>query len=192
MFQTVKGFKKEDLKYAAAEIGEEIPSNITIAGLKDLILNSNDYKKDPEFVQEFLRNVVSERKLQEAEKDKKKEHELELRLEFRQCGDNIKDWLPFWNQFEQIHEEEDIAPEDKFQYLVQATVSGSRAREIVESFPPTGANYQKAILSLQSRFGREDILVEIVISIEIELSSSKNDVAHFENSVVTINEPYAT
>ncbi|GFW71992.1 uncharacterized protein TNCV_4788801 [Trichonephila clavipes] len=72
-------------------------------------------------------------------------------------------WLPFWSQFEQVHKDEDIAPEDKFQHLVQATVSGSRAREIVESFPPTGANYQKAIESLQSRFGREDILVEVYV-----------------------------
>ncbi|GFT42630.1 uncharacterized protein TNCV_2165321 [Trichonephila clavipes] len=61
------------------------------------------------------------------------------RLELRQFGDNIKDWLlsPFWSQFEQIHKDEDIAPNDKFQYLIQATVSGPRAREIVESFPPT-------------------------------------------------------
>ncbi|GFT81182.1 hypothetical protein TNCV_5089991 [Trichonephila clavipes] len=72
MFQAVKGFKKVNLKYVAAEIGEEISSNIPIAGLKDLILNSNDYRKNMEFAQEFLRNVVSERKLQEAEKDKKK------------------------------------------------------------------------------------------------------------------------
>ncbi|GFV91142.1 uncharacterized protein TNCV_896631 [Trichonephila clavipes] len=85
------------------------------------------------------------------------------RLEFRQFGDNIKDWLPFWSQFEQIHKDENIAPEDKFQYLVQLTFSGSRAREIVEISPPIGANYQKAIESLQSRFGREDILVEVYV-----------------------------
>ncbi|GFY12093.1 integrase catalytic domain-containing protein [Trichonephila clavipes] len=79
MFQAIKGFKKEDLKYAVSEI-EEISSNIIIAGLKDLILNSNKYKKDSEFIQEFLRYVVSEQKLQEAEKDKKeKEYKLEIR-----------------------------------------------------------------------------------------------------------------
>ncbi|GFY03942.1 integrase catalytic domain-containing protein [Trichonephila clavipes] len=194
-----------DIKYVAAEIGEEISWNIKIVGLKDLILNSIEYKKDPEFVQEHLRNVVSERKLQETEKDKKeKEHELEIRkleavkeleltriqfqnksesfssnstadlnnskrkftlprLKLRQFGDNIKDWLPFWSQFEQIHKDEDIAPEDKFRYLVQATVSSSRAREIVGSFPPTGAICQRAIESSQSCFGREDILVEMYV-----------------------------
>lgn len=206
MFQAVKGFKKEDLKYVAIEIGEDISGCNTISGFKDLILNSNEYKTDPEFVQELLVNVVAERKLQEqdqkeieklkieAEKQKvEAEKQIELariqsqnrgelppssyivdlnnskrkftlpRLEFRQFGDDIKDWLPFWSQFEQIHKDEDIAPEDKFQYLIQATVSGSRAREVVESFPPNGANYVKAIESLKSRFGREDILVEVYV-----------------------------
>ncbi|GFX62257.1 integrase catalytic domain-containing protein [Trichonephila clavipes] len=172
MFQAVKGFKKEDLKCVAAEIGEEMLLNITIVGLKDIILNSNEFKKIPEFVQEFIRNML-ERKLQEAEKDKQKERELEVskleaekeielariqfqnrgesfssnstadlnnskrkftlpRLELRQFSDNSKVWLPFWSQFEQIHKDEDITPEDKFQYLVQATVTGSHARQIVE------------------------------------------------------------
>ncbi|GBM99472.1 hypothetical protein AVEN_152234-1 [Araneus ventricosus] len=69
------------------------------------------------------------------------------KLEFRQFSGNVKDWLPFWNEFEHIHKDADIAPESKFQYLVQATVSGSRAREVVESFPTTGASYGKAVES---------------------------------------------
>ncbi|GFR33450.1 hypothetical protein TNCT_104191 [Trichonephila clavata] len=59
-----------------------------ISQLKDLILNSNEYKNDTEFVQEFLN--VSERKLQEAEKNKeleirKLEAEKELELARIQC-----------------------------------------------------------------------------------------------------------
>ncbi|GFQ89087.1 hypothetical protein TNCT_290041 [Trichonephila clavata] len=98
MFQAVKGFKKEDLKYVAAEIGEEISSNTTISGLKDLILNSNEYKNDPESLQEFFRNVVSERKLQEAEKNKEQELEIreleaekELELARIQCQNRVMD-----------------------------------------------------------------------------------------------------
>ncbi|XP_035220082.1 uncharacterized protein LOC118193149 [Stegodyphus dumicola] len=213
MFQVIKGFKKEDLKQVVEEIGECLPPTATIAGLKEIILNSAEYKKDPEFVQDFLSTAISGRKLLEQrqiEKDKlnyelqklrieqelqktKMDYDLELariqaqneselfpsisvsdvnsskrnftlpRLEFRQFGDGIKDWLPFWSQFEQIHKDNDIAPEDKFQYLIQATVSGSRAREVVESFPPIGANYEKAVESLKSRFGREDILVEVYV-----------------------------
>ena len=49
--------------------------------------------------------------------------------------------------------DKDIEPEDKFQYLILATVSGSCAKEEVQSFPPPGAKYEK------SPFGRKDILV---------------------------------
>jgi hypothetical protein len=69
--------------------------------------------------------------------------------------------LPFWNQFQKIDQDE-ISPDDKFQYLVQATVAGSRAREVVESFPLTSENYSKAVDSLKMRFGREDLLVEVM------------------------------
>ncbi|GBO14559.1 hypothetical protein AVEN_211490-1 [Araneus ventricosus] len=85
------------------------------------------------------------------------------KLQFRQFGDNFKDWLPFWSQFEHTDKDDDIAPENKFQYLVQVTVVGSRAREVVESFPPTGENYAKAVDSLKDRFGREDLLVEVYV-----------------------------
>ncbi|GFV48855.1 uncharacterized protein TNCV_3159921 [Trichonephila clavipes] len=85
------------------------------------------------------------------------------KLEFRQFSGDIKDWLQFWSQFQHIHDDEEIAPENKFQYLVQATVNGSRAREVVESFPATAANYAKAVDSLKARFGRDDLLVEVYV-----------------------------
>ncbi|KAG8182310.1 hypothetical protein JTE90_013914 [Oedothorax gibbosus] len=239
MFKEVKNFKKEDLKAVALEIGEDVPPNAKIAELKNIILNSDEYKNDPDFVKTMLENVIYERKTQEEQEkerlklekeatlnleklkidsDKeaklevakleaakleaesklnfekaKMEHELELaririqeqghlenqpstvengnskrkftlpKLEFRRFGDDIKEWLPFWSQFERIDKDEDIANEDKFQYLIQATIPGSRAREVVESFPPTSANYSKAIESLKARFGREDLLVEVYV-----------------------------
>ncbi|GFU85500.1 uncharacterized protein TNCV_802291 [Trichonephila clavipes] len=49
-------------------------------------------------------------------------------------------------------------------YLVQATVNGSRAREVEETIPATEANYDKAVDSLKARFGRYDLLVEIYVS----------------------------
>ncbi|GBO10556.1 hypothetical protein AVEN_190259-1, partial [Araneus ventricosus] len=78
-------------------------------------------------------------------------------------GDDLKDWLPFWSQFYHIDKDYDIAPENKFQYLVQAIVVCSRAREVVETFPPTGENYAKAVDSLKARFGRGDRLVEVYV-----------------------------
>ncbi|GBM11178.1 hypothetical protein AVEN_207717-1 [Araneus ventricosus] len=50
-----------------------------------------------------------------------------------------------------------IEDSDKFQYLLQSTVEGSRAREVIESFPPTGDNYPKAIDCLKTRFGQQQI-----------------------------------
>ncbi|GIY64952.1 endonuclease [Caerostris darwini] len=82
------------------------------------------------------------------------------KLQFKQFGDDLKDWLPFWSQFQHINKDEEIAPDYKFLYLIQATIVGSRAREVVESFPRTGANYSKAVESLKSRFVNGALLVE--------------------------------
>ncbi|GIY19693.1 endonuclease [Caerostris extrusa] len=82
------------------------------------------------------------------------------KLQFRQFGEDLKDWLLFRSHFQHTDKDEDIAPEDKFQYLIQATIVGSRAREVVESFPPTGSNYSKAVESLKSRFGKDDLSIE--------------------------------
>ncbi|XP_071577027.1 uncharacterized protein [Temnothorax nylanderi] len=62
-----------------------------------------------------------------------------------------------------IHEDPNITKEDKFQYLIQAMVKDSRASVLVNSFPPTATNYDKVIASLKSRFGREDLLVEVYV-----------------------------
>ncbi|GBN32106.1 hypothetical protein AVEN_105034-1 [Araneus ventricosus] len=98
-------------------------------------------------------------------------------LEFRQFSGNVKDWLPFWSEFEHIHKDADIVPENKFQYLVQAIVSGSGARDVVESFPPTGANYEKAVESLKTRFGKQDLLVEVYVRelLKLIISVQKNE-----------------
>jgi hypothetical protein len=51
------------------------------------------------------------------------------KLEFRKFGGDLKDWLPFRSQFQKIDQDEEIFPDDKFQYLVQVTVVGTRARD---------------------------------------------------------------
>jgi hypothetical protein len=85
------------------------------------------------------------------------------KIELKTFGGDVKDWLSFWSQFSRIHEDKEMEDEDKFQYLIQATASGIRAREIVDSFPPTAENYAKAINSLKSRFGREELLIEFYV-----------------------------
>ena len=53
--------------------------------------------------------------------------------------------------------------EDKFQYLIQSIIPGTCACELVSSFPPTSDNYDKVIESLKSRFGRDELLVEVYV-----------------------------
>ena len=67
-------------KFVAEELDEIVPRDSTIATLKEIILNSNEYKKDPNFVQEILSTVDNER--QKREKMKLKfEQEKELKFE---------------------------------------------------------------------------------------------------------------
>ena len=53
----------------------------------------------------------------------------------KQFEGDLKEQLPFQSRFEQIDIDEDITLENKFQYLIQAIVAGSRARKIVNIFP---------------------------------------------------------
>ncbi|KAJ8948931.1 hypothetical protein NQ317_010339 [Molorchus minor] len=104
----------------------------------------------------------------------------------KQIGD-LKEWLPFWAQFERIHKDISIENEDKFQYLVQSTVPKSRARLLVESYPHTSENYPKAIESLRSRFGREDVLIEVYVRELLKLIlnnlNSKMKVTHLYDQI---------
>ncbi|KAJ8973582.1 hypothetical protein NQ317_011836 [Molorchus minor] len=84
-------------------------------------------------------------------------------LEFKKFDGNIKEWLPFWSQFQKVHEDPDIDLNDKVEYLIQAMVPGSRARQLVDSFPATESNYSKMIDCLLSRFGREDLQIEVYV-----------------------------
>ncbi|GFW05377.1 uncharacterized protein TNCV_3358961 [Trichonephila clavipes] len=136
IFKAAKGFLKEDLLFVAEENGEIFPDKL--ARIKATLAVSGESQN----------TVIS------AAKNLPK-------LEFRQFRGDIKDGLQFWSQH--IHDDDEIAPENKFQYLVQATVNGSRAREVVESFPATAANYAKAVDSLKARFGRDDLLVEVYV-----------------------------
>ena len=50
-----------------------------------------------------------------------------------------------------------------FSILIQATVHGFRALEVMDSFLPTSANYAKIIESLKAQFGRDDLLAEVYV-----------------------------
>ena len=84
-------------------------------------------------------------------------------LEFKKFGGDIRDWLSFWSQFKKYHEDQRLPNEEKLQILIQATIPKSRARQIVESYPPIGDNYPKLIECLTRRFGRQDLQIEVYV-----------------------------
>ncbi|XP_050298613.1 uncharacterized protein LOC126737669 isoform X1 [Anthonomus grandis grandis] len=106
--------------------------------------------------------VNSERSVSHSIRQGRRKFKLPI-LELKKFDGNIKDWLPFWSQFQKVHNDLEIDDNDKVEYLIQATVQGSRARQLVESFPATGSNYSKMVECLQARFGREDLQVEVYV-----------------------------
>ncbi|GBN58845.1 hypothetical protein AVEN_135517-1 [Araneus ventricosus] len=68
MFQAAKGFMKDDLLFVVEEIGETLPTKATISKLKDIILKSKEYSKDPDFVASILITAVADRKQKEEER----------------------------------------------------------------------------------------------------------------------------
>lgn len=88
---------------------------------------------------------------------------FKLKLDLRKFNGDIKDWLQFWSFFKRIHENDEISDDEKFDYLLQSTTEKSKARQLIESYPPTGDNYSKAVESLRNRFGRNDLLIEYYV-----------------------------
>ncbi|GFT28909.1 uncharacterized protein TNCV_3585971 [Trichonephila clavipes] len=60
------------------------------------------------------------------------------KLELMKFGGEVKEWLCFWS---------------------------TRAKEIIDDYPPTAENYTKAIESLKARFGREELLLEYYVRV---------------------------
>ncbi|UYV72960.1 hypothetical protein LAZ67_10001276 [Cordylochernes scorpioides] len=85
------------------------------------------------------------------------------KLEFKKFRGEPREWITFWSQFSTIDRDPQMPPETKFQYLFQATAENSEAREAVESFPPSADNYPKVIEYIKSRFGEDEMLVEIYV-----------------------------
>nr|XP_023022263.1 uncharacterized protein LOC111510575 [Leptinotarsa decemlineata] len=84
-------------------------------------------------------------------------------IEFKKFDGDIRNWLPFWSQFKKIHGARDIEAVDKIDYLIRATVPFSRARQLVESYPAIAENYHHIIEAMLSRFGREDLQIEVYV-----------------------------
>jgi len=66
-------------------------------------------------------------------------------------------------QFKKIHEDDKLHDSDKFQYLVQSMVTGSRAEKLVSSYPQSAENYPQVVAALKDRFGDSVLLTEVYV-----------------------------
>jgi len=85
------------------------------------------------------------------------------KIELRKFSGELKEWLGWWAQFEKIHEDEELHDADKMTYLRLGMKEPSRAFDVVDRFPPTPANYPKAVLALKERFGKPKLLKQVYV-----------------------------
>ncbi|XP_031337273.1 uncharacterized protein LOC116166460 [Photinus pyralis] len=69
-------------------------------------------------------------------------------------------FLSFWSQFERIHSSEDLDKTTKFMYL-RMSLLGS-AKILMDTYPNTAANYDKAVDHLKNRYGRDELIVHAI------------------------------
>ncbi|GFX29100.1 hypothetical protein TNCV_2072511 [Trichonephila clavipes] len=88
-----RGARKEDLILIADELGEEITPEMKVLDLKNLILNSEKYKNNKEFMDDYLDSIISNRISYEeqARADRKSKEEqarltAESQLEFERIN----------------------------------------------------------------------------------------------------------
>jgi len=85
------------------------------------------------------------------------------KLNIKPFDSQLINYLSFWSQFKKIHEDTELEDCDKFQYLLQSVETGTRARQLLESYPLTSENYSKAVAAFQERFGNKDMLMEVYV-----------------------------
>jgi hypothetical protein len=85
------------------------------------------------------------------------------KIEFKKFGGELTEWLGWWAQFEGIHEDEDLHDADKFTYLVQCMTVGTRAFELVSSYPQSKDNYPKVVKALKERYGNPKLLKQVYV-----------------------------
>jgi len=85
------------------------------------------------------------------------------KIELKKFDGDLKNWLGFWSQFEKIHNDDKLHDSDKFQYLVQSMVKGSRAEKLASCYPQSAENYPKVVTALNDRFGDKVLLTEVYV-----------------------------
>ncbi|UYV69428.1 hypothetical protein LAZ67_6003545 [Cordylochernes scorpioides] len=79
-----------------------------------------------------------------------------------------------------IHLDESLFDVNRFEYLIQSMVVGSRAHRLVTSFPLTEKNYNKVIEDLKDRFGDRYMLI-CIWSLPVSGLKKETLVAHLHS-----------
>ncbi|XP_008485304.1 uncharacterized protein LOC103521977 [Diaphorina citri] len=117
-------------------------------------------------VDSALHKVVSETRAESVSNvsESTRQHKYKLPvLKLKEFDGTLSGWLPFWSQFQKIHEDEEMHAVDKLGYLSMSMTPGSPARRLVDSYPATGEMYSQVVEALKERFGRDDLLTEFYI-----------------------------
>ncbi|GFT62584.1 uncharacterized protein TNCV_1702441 [Trichonephila clavipes] len=122
-------------------------SNIILKEETDELAYEEDFIRAEIYRDRFSEICAKIERLSVKETEKKEVHEKRKfklpKIELKKFDGNAKEYLTFSGQFKKIHEDESLPNEDKFQYLLQAVVSNSKAARVVESFPQQRKTIQK-------------------------------------------------
>lgn len=76
---------------------------------------------------------------------------------------DVREWLGFWSSFEDIHLDNGLSENDKFQYLLECIPKNSAARKVIDGYTVSAKNYTAVIDTLQNLYGRSRMLVKVFV-----------------------------
>ncbi|CAL8069059.1 unnamed protein product [Orchesella dallaii] len=147
----VAGSSEEELD-AEMQVMEQHECSLQLTRLQ---LEKHFKKRDPDIDEDCLSTT--------SRSSTSKMHHRLPKLELPKFNGDTRCWLQFWSQYQTIDNDDSIPTSHKFQYLIQCMVAGSKAKEVVDSYPISDENYPLVLSDLKDRFGREDVLVEVYI-----------------------------
>ena len=92
------------------------------------------------------------------------------KLELKKFNGDHSKWISFWDTFEaSVHENENLSPIDKFNYLI--SLLERSAAEAISGLTLTASNYDEAIEILKGRFGNKQQIINRHMEILLNLDS---------------------
>ena len=113
-----------------------------------------------------LEKIKLEKKLQtETAKPVSKPNTAKLpKLDFKKFSGELLIWPELWGSFDSaIHSNSSPSQVDKMNYL-KAKLDGEAA-ELISGLAPTNDNYGKAIILLHERYGQNEIIINMLITL---------------------------